>query len=974
MSPVSQLLFRLGMTREDLHRHSQDMREFLVAGSSPFAPERDKSPTPTPLPAVARERANSRSVGTTDASTSARRDPPPVTPVRQASIDSAASGRKRDTMEAVIEMQNASRRGKRHHTDDEGAPYSPLPGSTSLSASRRDSFTRSRVLRRDATLEDTPALRCDASETSLKDALPSPLARHYRDTVYDQTGSIRRRGTFSVRAEAPSPSRSGRNSAASHRGVSVEVTPRSRGLSLSYSHPSFTTPSKNRQGQLPPSSPAPSVASQYSSPVRPLVNIVSSPGPMGPEPEEEEYDSLPFKLPPGPYSLRKPDAPYAALIGQAILASPQHRLTLQEIYDYITIVWPHFKRNETTWMNSIRHVLSTTVVFRKVQRDRSAGRTLWAIWDEDIECFADGGFRKEYCRDMREQKAKQAAAALARKQSATGMTSAPATTSTPTPASTAVPTSSSASTSTSMPASTSTPIPAPIVAASAASTATRQATTARKTKRAKRTAGEDVTGQAPPPLHHEIPLSMFPSVSYSAPLFPTPIPGSHHQPYYAFPLSGLPPAAAQPIPALPTAGVIFPPLPPSSATAQHLAEVYAASISSSSTPAPEPEPPTEEDLLRASEPLSDVFAISAAPEETESVLIGPPPAIHVDDSTSEPPSTYISDDPDDYLSYPDEDELDTEVTSPAPSLALASSTSSMSLPPPLTPNNGSSSPPEPVEEPKQPPPRPSKRKARPSFDYLSSLAEAPLGAVNPCITVGAQDEVEEHLFKVKARAQSRKGRNTVGGHSPRLPQAPIAPDSPTLMRQAARVERTKTPSPRRTPPYRAGLPIPIKPFVTPPPRSITPRKTSSSGHQLSVQRTPLSHLGVHMSPSPSLAHYKSHLLPPPPATSPPAHTAEGENVLTRTPSRRRSGAAGIFTPLTPRRLAFAGAGDSPFRTPLYGMGVYDPHDPSAALDEELNRIGARASGVYESPAGLFDRGRLYESPSGASPSVWPRLW
>ena len=121
---------------------------------------------------------------------------------------------------------------------------------------------------------------------------------------------------------------------------------------------------------------------------------------MGPPPDEEEYDILPFTLPPGPYSPNKPDASYAALVGQAILSSPEHRLTLQEIYDYITIVYPFFKRDEQTWMNSIRHVLSTTVCFRKVPRERSVGRTLWAIWDEDLECFKGGGFRKQLCKDM----------------------------------------------------------------------------------------------------------------------------------------------------------------------------------------------------------------------------------------------------------------------------------------------------------------------------------------------------------------------------------------------------------------------------------------------------------------------------------------------------------------------------------------------------------------------------------------------
>lgn len=127
---------------------------------------------------------------------------------------------------------------------------------------------------------------------------------------------------------------------------------------------------------------------------------------MGPLPNEDEYDRLPYTLPPGPYSKKKPELSYAALIGQAILSSPEHRLTLQEIYDWITIVYPYFQRNEATWMNSIRHVLSTTVCFRKVPRDRSLGRTQWAIWDCDLECFANGNFRKEFCAEY-----KQAAAA-----------------------------------------------------------------------------------------------------------------------------------------------------------------------------------------------------------------------------------------------------------------------------------------------------------------------------------------------------------------------------------------------------------------------------------------------------------------------------------------------------------------------------------------------------------------------------------
>ncbi len=176
----------------------------------------------------------------------------------------------------------------------------------------------------------------------------------------------------------------------------IPVTPQAQRIQTV---PPGLTQSMPTCSPLPSSSPPPPASSPASSPARRVVNLVSSPGPMGPDPRDNEYDNLPYKLPPGPYLTTKPDLSYAALIGRAILSSPEHRLTLQEIYDWITIVYPYYKRGETTWMNSIRHVLSTTVVFRKVPRDRSVGRTLWAIYDEDLQCFKDGGFKKQLCKD-----------------------------------------------------------------------------------------------------------------------------------------------------------------------------------------------------------------------------------------------------------------------------------------------------------------------------------------------------------------------------------------------------------------------------------------------------------------------------------------------------------------------------------------------------------------------------------------------
>ena len=152
-------------------------------------------------------------------------------------------------------------------------------------------------------------------------------------------------------------------------------------------------------------------------------------------------------------------------------------------------------------MNSIRHVLSTTIVFRKVQRDRAAGRTLWAIFDQDLDCFLGGGFRKEFCADMQEQKVK--ARHSSRKRSA-------------------------------------------------------EDTPTRKPRR-KKMKTEASQEQMVPALHPQmgLPMSTLPAVAYPGPpLFPGPRPGTHHQPYYA-------PYVMPHLHAVP-AGVIFPVLPPGS--------------------------------------------------------------------------------------------------------------------------------------------------------------------------------------------------------------------------------------------------------------------------------------------------------------------------------------------------------------------------------------------------------------------------
>ncbi|TFK71639.1 hypothetical protein BDN72DRAFT_895474 [Pluteus cervinus] len=580
---MSQLLTTLGITREDLSKRSDQMRQFLTSETSPTprAANHDGSRKPHPIPdsrpnstAGSSKDSSSSSLSRTRTNSLRESTPPVIASVKAEPSDGAIPPRSYTTMDMVIERQRRqNRKEKKNRRDKERetslrptlppAPPSPSPKPSSQASVCLDSFMRSR--------DDMKAESADGNESGESDDIlpivqaPLPVTpqknSYYREHTRDST--VRKRKP-TARDESPTPTRL-RVHPPPQANPCAHFVPFSHYLPIPVQNPQASTSAlpvtpkrpqaASRRAAKPPlplsSSPPPS--SPVSSPSRPIINLVSSPGPMGPEPNEEEYDALPFALPPGPYSPSKPEQSYAALVGQAILSSPEHRLTLQEIYDWITIVYPYFKRGETTWMNSIRHVLSTTIVFRKVTRDRSLGRTHWAIWDEDRECFKGGGFKKQLCKDYvnaTKEKRGTGSRSRTRKRDESDDTG-----------------------------------------------------DGRKTKRRKE---RDSSIQ---PIFPLAPL-------IAHPLFPPTRPSVHHQPYYE---SCLP--QTQPVPA----DLIFPPLPPAAALSRvingdqptiKLEDTTASTMIPSSSPEQHPlaPPPTSE-------------AISPVPDLTPQASSSSPPMV-----------------------------------------------------------------------------------------------------------------------------------------------------------------------------------------------------------------------------------------------------------------------------------------------------------------------------------------------------------
>ena len=105
----------------------------------------------------------------------------------------------------------------------------------------------------------------------------------------------------------------------------------------------------------------------------------------------------PEKMPLVPDNGAKPPYSYATLIGMAILRAPNRRLTLAQIYKWISDSFSFYNLKDTGWQNSIRHNLSLNNKFIKQERpkDDPGKGSYWAIKpNEEHHFFKDKVFRR----------------------------------------------------------------------------------------------------------------------------------------------------------------------------------------------------------------------------------------------------------------------------------------------------------------------------------------------------------------------------------------------------------------------------------------------------------------------------------------------------------------------------------------------------------------------------------------------------
>ncbi|KAK1804086.1 hypothetical protein P4O66_020119 [Electrophorus voltai] len=115
-------------------------------------------------------------------------------------------------------------------------------------------------------------------------------------------------------------------------------------------------------------------------------------------PQLESLEPLP--TPNLPLSPGKPPYSFSSLIFMAIEDSPDKRLPVKGIYEWIVNNFPYYRTAPSGWRNSVRHNLSLSKSFQRIQRDKSqsVGKgSLWCVCPEYRPTLQEVLKKTHYC-------------------------------------------------------------------------------------------------------------------------------------------------------------------------------------------------------------------------------------------------------------------------------------------------------------------------------------------------------------------------------------------------------------------------------------------------------------------------------------------------------------------------------------------------------------------------------------------------
>jgi hypothetical protein len=99
----------------------------------------------------------------------------------------------------------------------------------------------------------------------------------------------------------------------------------------------------------------------------------------------------------------KPQKSYLEIITEALLASPEHKLILADIYQYFLTKYTFFHTTTCAWRNSIRYCLSANECFVKNGRAPKNRGYYWSIHPACIDDFIRGDFNRRKARKRVQQ-------------------------------------------------------------------------------------------------------------------------------------------------------------------------------------------------------------------------------------------------------------------------------------------------------------------------------------------------------------------------------------------------------------------------------------------------------------------------------------------------------------------------------------------------------------------------------------------